>query len=687
MPLSLIQMPHGGRVILRNGDITNPQHRPFLTQDVDVLWCNNFGLIMGSRSSPGEKNWSVDDHIGGLFTQLKPGAKLVTLEPIQRLPHSLATATMLRRSRGLPESNEASFYEVEKIPPPAGQNNFTFKNDAPFYVYTRLGGPASFLCHVLGCYHSVHPVAAYVIENEGSAQESLLSVASCPLHVASKRRAHHVAPTLGSCVLTTPVASTYGGRHKPRQSAPQATRLPAENVTFGGNGDNDGSDSPVVGLRTKPCVIEAIVNGKTVPSTAVVHCDSSFTRTVADGRQPLCKMQHDRIAMQREQMEERMKMLKADPGRYRRLDTPVSRAERAAIGQRNLATWKGCAVPHYACIRQLLHEVGIDSTGCADTIRMRFKRMIRRNSVVAISDQQWRILDVPQFEGEHCRSPRKIARAINWVYDNLYSYIHRSLDANGASTYAEITRGGVDQIIHGILTSFMPHLTEGERSAFRAIDLGAGFLTCIAHIAQVIPGEYAGIEYDETRSWQFANGYASLLARHADALCNRKIAYAHMNILDLHLYDCDLVYTFDEAFPPVLWEKIVETFVASPRCKFLIMFKAAKARTGYKDLQSQLSEAGLKEVSRLHLMKKGCKDSSNAMFLIKSSFLKRKPSNQNVHRPIRAQCDQYHLDASHMFWENCKAFWGSTALAKKAVANLQADTAKVIADTFNARKR
>ena len=112
-----ILMPHGGRVILRKGNITNPQHRPFLTRDVDVLWCNNFGLIMGSRSLPGETHWCVDDHIGGLFTQLKPGAKLVTLEPIQRLPHSLATATMLRQSRGLPDSNEASFYEVEKIIP------------------------------------------------------------------------------------------------------------------------------------------------------------------------------------------------------------------------------------------------------------------------------------------------------------------------------------------------------------------------------------------------------------------------------------------------------------------------------------------------------------------------------------------------------------------------------------------
>ena len=107
----------------------------------------------------------------------------------------------------------------------------------------------------------------------------------------------------GAASATTPVASTCGGRHEARQSAPQATRLPAKYGTasvimLGGNGDNDGSDSPAVDLITESCVIEAIVNGKTVPSTAVVHCDSSFAKTLADGRQPLCKMQHKRIAMQ-----------------------------------------------------------------------------------------------------------------------------------------------------------------------------------------------------------------------------------------------------------------------------------------------------------------------------------------------------------------------------------------------------
>ena len=69
----------------------------------------------------------------------------------------------------------------------------------------------------------------------------------------------------------------------------------------------------------------------------------------------------------------------------------------------------------------------------------------------------------------------------------------------------------------------------------------------------------------------------------------------------MHLYDCDLVYTFDEAFPPELWEKIVRMFVASPRFKFMVMFKAAKVAKANKDMRRKLQAAGLAEVEKLSL--------------------------------------------------------------------------------------
>ena len=270
----------------------------------------------------------------------------------------------------------------------------------------------------------------------------------------------------------------------------------------------------------------------------------------------------------------------------------------------------------------------------------------------------------------------RIQRAIALVYEKLYSSVNSQLSHNGASAYAEITQDGVTKIINKISSCFMPHL---KGSPLRAIDLGAGYLTCLAHIAQVIPGEYVGIEYCPRRSSQFAHSYGALLAQHAEELCNTKIAYAHMNILDLHSYECDLVYTFDEAFPYDVWKKIVETFVKSHRCKFLIMFKVAKASRGYKALQAELLQAGVSCIGKLCLKKKGG-ESSNAMFFVKS-----KPWNQGVDRTLRSQhCP---TDPSKRFWEKCKEFWGSIKMAKTAVAELMAETDQLISTEKKQRKR
>jgi hypothetical protein len=59
---------------------------------------------------------------------------------------------------------------------------------------------------------------------------------------------------------------------------------------------------------------------------------------------------------------------------------------------------------------------------------------------------------------------------------------------------------------------FKQRLMQGEASTFCTIYLRGDYLTCLAHIAQIIPpGEYAAIEYCEDRTWAFANSYKSLL--------------------------------------------------------------------------------------------------------------------------------------------------------------------------------
>ena len=489
--------------------------------------------------------------------------------------------------------------------------------------------------------------------------------------------------------------------------------------------------------------------------------------------------------MAQELLDRRRKMLEEAPERLHEVKALVGRSLRAQRGKRNFDTWKEASrseVPSTTCMRQLLNEVGADSTGSTDSVRRRFKRTFSRDSV-SLSDRQWRILTVPKvYRGrkanietwrnskapsltwmrtllqqeeensvgcdqdirkrfkytfgkndvvfsngtwsvqskffpredhaaqsveEYCpnsvtfsgivpppselvpppselvlstvRVTKSVDRAVDLVYQHLYSSVNRNLDHNGASTYAEITRGGVSQIIDAISKCFVPHLTQKEASAFRAIDLGGGYLTCLSHIAQVIPGEYVGIEYCPRRSAQFAYSYGALLDHHAEALCNTKIAFSNTNILDLHSYDCDLVYTFDEAFPYVVWKKIVKTFVASRRCKFLIMFKVAKAYHGYKALLNELLQAGLRPVHKLQLNKKGG-ETSTAMF-----FIKDRPSNNGGERVLRSQhCLR---EESNWFWGKCKEFWGCTEMAKKAVAELIANTGQQISNEKNDRKR
>ena len=72
---------------------------------------------------------------------------------------------------------------------------------------------------------------------------------------------------------------------------------------------------------------------------------------------------------------------------------------------------------------------------------------------------------------------------------------------------------------------FMTHLTPSQAVAFQVIDLGAGFLTTVAHIAQMILGEYVGIEYDPMRALQFLTSDERILTEHPETLCNTKLAY------------------------------------------------------------------------------------------------------------------------------------------------------------------
>jgi hypothetical protein len=359
-------------------------------------------------------------------------------------------------------------------------------------------------------------------------------------------------------------------------------------------------------------------------------------------------------------------------------------------------------VPSTYWMRKLLVQVKRDHFGEAPAVRARFKRAFTRGSVM-LSHGEWKVLKMPtpdytplpldsypaeapspEEDALHDTDPEpleaplsplspertgftpvKVKNAIDLVYKRLYSAANKNLDHNGSSTYAEITRCGVSHIIEGIMKYFIPKMKDEELAAFRAVDLGGGFLTCLSHIAQVIPGEYVGVEYDELRTWMFARSYYGLLKDHAGDLCNHKIAYIHKDILELLSYDCDLVYTFDEAFPYNVWQHIVRTFCASRRCKFLIMFKVAKSFPGIKAwYQELLQVGGVTLVHKLCLSKKGG-EGSTAMFFVKNEHLN--PTTCSLHELQRLP-DQV--------WESCRPFWDSRDTALRAISEVEISVSK-----------
>jgi hypothetical protein len=179
-------MRHVGQARLRHGRLEEPIHREFLTSDgagVDLLYCNNFNGVFSHRSNDKQVTWCLDDYIAGLFTQLKPGAKLVTLSEIGRLPPPLAEANELRLKNGLAPSSNASYYTLDVIDDPGGQGKLTFTEKAfKFYIYTRVG-TATYLCDAC----DGAPISASQLLNEGGDHERLITVICCP-HCQHQKR-------------------------------------------------------------------------------------------------------------------------------------------------------------------------------------------------------------------------------------------------------------------------------------------------------------------------------------------------------------------------------------------------------------------------------------------------------------------------------------------------------------------
>eukprot|EP00526_Cylindrotheca_closterium_P006460 CAMPEP_0113625038 /NCGR_PEP_ID=MMETSP0017_2-20120614/12923_1 /TAXON_ID=2856 /ORGANISM="Cylindrotheca closterium" /LENGTH=607 /DNA_ID=CAMNT_0000535119 /DNA_START=14 /DNA_END=1837 /DNA_ORIENTATION=+ /assembly_acc=CAM_ASM_000147 len=103
-----------GDIRLKHGRLEDIEYRDFLTQGVTRAYVNNFNGVFADRSSKGNQKWYLDDYVAGLFALMKPGTLMITLHPLNLGP-TREEANDSRKKQGLSESDNASFYEVERI--------------------------------------------------------------------------------------------------------------------------------------------------------------------------------------------------------------------------------------------------------------------------------------------------------------------------------------------------------------------------------------------------------------------------------------------------------------------------------------------------------------------------------------------------------------------------------------------
>jgi hypothetical protein len=229
-------------------------------------------------------------------------------------------------------------------------------------------------------------------------------------------------------------------------------------------------------------------------------------------------------------------------------------------------------------------------------------------------------------------------QVIDTIYYELY-FKNKDLDSNGSSTYGEITRGGVRRIIDAIQTVFIPLLDNDSACKFRFLDVGAGLMTTVVHIAQEIPGFYCGLELCANRSRIFATSYKRLLQ--SGVLQNDKIAFVHDDVKSVQSFDFDCVYAFDEAFSQEDWEHMLEVFCNSKRAKFLITFKTMKVRAGNKaKMRDMMEEYGLEHLKTVELKMKISHEVCNAGFF-KKKVLPNIPDSTRSEEPYMLTCNSF----------------------------------------------
>lgn len=124
-----------GKIDLRQGDFCDKSLRSFITE-ADVILVNNAFEIFAARSQSRTNSASLDDHIAGIFAQMKPGSRMVTLYPLP-LGLSLTDANNQKKNLGAPKNENASFFECKQETLGSASVSWSSK-ETTVYIYTRV---------------------------------------------------------------------------------------------------------------------------------------------------------------------------------------------------------------------------------------------------------------------------------------------------------------------------------------------------------------------------------------------------------------------------------------------------------------------------------------------------------------------------------------------------------------------
>jgi hypothetical protein len=167
-----------GNVELRLGKLEDPEHTDFLTRGVTKAYVNNFNGVFAERASLPGQTYFLDDYIAGLFGLMQPGAIMITFHALS-LGKDIDDANDLRKKRGMRESDNASFFKMEKKLLGPAYKTVKWRdhsgNRSPIYIYKyeRLpqshGDRAVTLCSNPHCENAVNevPIPASTLNEEG----------------------------------------------------------------------------------------------------------------------------------------------------------------------------------------------------------------------------------------------------------------------------------------------------------------------------------------------------------------------------------------------------------------------------------------------------------------------------------------------------------------------------------------